>query len=301
MNVKQLSHFLTVLEHGSILKASLRLNLSQPALSKSIASLEDYYGVPLFKRLPRGVEPTAFALALDRHARRILTDFETTRRVLGTIAAGSSGTVTFGTGSSFVAAVGETMSAFSAQWPEVDFTCVTDHANHLRDALLGNRIDFFVGMYNRLVGDDAFDIEPVFADRFIGICSKDHALAGRHVSIDEVREADWIVPELEEAGRTALEAYFIDRAGMLPRFRIMTNSDVIVRQFVADGRMLTVLPEANIGSGQFVGLARFDLDGFTFVRQVGIVRRAKMASSPLLDRFVAAIRDRLHGMIKVLL
>src|SRR5690606_28277321 len=77
MNVKQLNHFLAVLEHGSILKASLRLNLSQPALSKSIAGLEGYFGVPLFKRLPRGVEPTAFALALERHARRILTDFDT--------------------------------------------------------------------------------------------------------------------------------------------------------------------------------------------------------------------------------
>lgn len=298
MNVKQLNHFLAVLEHGSILKASLRLNLSQPALSKSIAGLEGYYGVPLFKRLPRGVEPTAFALALERHARRILTDFDTTRRVLGAIAAGSAGTVTFGTGSSFVAAVGETMSAFSNQWPKVDFTVITDHANHLRDALLGNRIDFFVGMYNRIAGDDAFEIEPVFTDRFIGICSPAHPFAGRQVTIDEVREADWIVPELEEAGRTALEAYFVDRAGMLPRFRIMTNSDVIVRQFIAGGRMLTIVPEANTGTEQFAEFGRFELEGFNFVRQVGIVRRANTASSPLLDRFIAALRERLNRMMR---
>lgn len=296
MNVRQLDHFLAVLEHGSILKASQRLNLSQPALSKSIASLEEYYGVPLFKRLPRGVKPTAFALALDRHARRILADFDTTRRLLGTLAAGSSGTVTFGTGSSFVAAVGETIAEFSADLPGVDFTVVTDHANHLRNALLGNQIDFFVGMCNHLVGDDAFEIEPVFIDRFVGVCSKDHPFANRHVTVDEVRTADWIVPELEEAGRTALEAYFIDRAGMVPRFRIVTNSDLIVRRFVAAGRMLTVLPEANTRTDQFAQFARFDLDGFLFERQVGIVRRANMVSSPLLDRFIAALRDRLHRL-----
>jgi DNA-binding transcriptional LysR family regulator len=296
MNVRQLSHFLAVLEHGSILRASHQLNLSQPALSKSIATLEDHYGVPLFKRLPRGVRPTTFALTLDRHARRILADLETTHRVLATLASGSTGTIAFGTGSSFVTILAEAIADFTAESPNVDFTVVTDHANHLRDALVGNRIDFFVGMCNRLMGDKAFDIEPVFVDRFVGVCSNDHPFAHRRVSFEDVRGAGWIVPELEEAGRAALEAYFVDRAGTMPRFRIVTNSDVIVRRFVATGGMLTVLPEANTGSEQFAQFARFDLEGFLFKRQVGIVRRANVDFSPLLDRFVASVRERLHQM-----
>lgn len=59
INIRQFRHFLAVLETGSFLGASKTMNISQPALSKSIASIESFYNVPLFKRLPRGVEPTA--------------------------------------------------------------------------------------------------------------------------------------------------------------------------------------------------------------------------------------------------
>ncbi|MGV3652494.1 MAG: LysR family transcriptional regulator [Devosia sp.] len=296
MNVRQLMHFLAVLEHASILKASRQLNLSQPALSKSIATLEEHYGVKLFDRQARGVQPTAFALALERHARRILHDVETTRQVLGQLAAGTSGTVALGTGASFVSLVGDVVSEFSASHPDVDFSVVLDHADHLRTALLGNRIDFFVGMYNRLVGDAAFAIEPVFEDRFVGVCARDDDFAGRRVGFREALSRQWVVPELEEAGRSALEAYFIERSGLRPRLRVVTNADAIVRRFVASGGMLTVLPSANTGIDRFAGLDRFELEGFDFTRKVGIVRRQGMISTPLLDRFSSLLRQRLSAL-----
>ena len=114
MNVRQLSHFLAVLESGSMLKASRQLNLTQPALSKSIATLEGIYGVKLFERLARGVQPTAYALALERHARRILDDLQTSQNAVDALASGASGSIAFGTGSSFVAAVSDTIGEFSS-------------------------------------------------------------------------------------------------------------------------------------------------------------------------------------------
>jgi DNA-binding transcriptional LysR family regulator len=276
-----------------MLKASRQLNLSQPALSKSISTLENSYGVTLFKRLARGVQPTASALALERHARRILDDLAASRNVLDALASGASGTVIFGTGVSFVGAVSDTIAEFSERHPGVDFTVVLDHANHLRNALLGNQIDFFVGMYNRLVGDEAFEVDAVFSDRFVGVCSTTDAFAGRRVTSGDAFARDWIVPELEEAGRCALEAYFVERRGARPRFRIVTNSDAIVRDAVIRSGMLTVLPEANTRAIPFAGLALFDLDGFHFERRVGIVRRANMLSTPLLDNFTTLLRTRL--------
>jgi DNA-binding transcriptional LysR family regulator len=296
MNIRQLNHFLAVLESGSLLKASRQLNLSQPALSKSISTLEAAYGVTLFKRVPRGVHPTASALALERHARRILNDLQTSRNVLDALASGASGTVTFGTGASFVSVVNETIAEFSKSYPAVDFAVVLDHADHLRNALLGNQIDLFVGMCNRLVGDEAFEIDPVFSDRFVGVCAVDHPFAGRRVTSDEALGQDWVVPELEEAGRAALEAYFMERRAAHPRFRIVTNADAIVSNAVNSGGMLTVLAEANTLTTTFAGLATFDLEGFGFHRRVGIVRRANMLSTPLLDNFTIHLRNKLDSL-----
>lgn len=91
INIRQFRHFLAVLETGSFLGASKTMNISQPALSKSIASIESFYNVPLFKRLPRGVEPTGFALTLEPHARRILHDVAESRAEMASVAAGSAG------------------------------------------------------------------------------------------------------------------------------------------------------------------------------------------------------------------
>jgi DNA-binding transcriptional LysR family regulator len=300
VNIRQLNHFLAVLESGSMLRASRQLNLSQPALSKSISTLESAYGVTLFRRLARGVQPTASALALERHARRILDDLQASRNVLDALASGASGTVIFGTGASFVAAVSEAIADFSLSHSAVDFTVVLDHANHLRNALLGNQIDFFVGMYNRLIGDEAFDVEPIFSDRFVGVCSSKHSFAGGRVTSKQALEEDWVVPELEEAGRSALEAYFIERRGARPRFRLVTNADAIVRDAVIRSGMLTVMPEATTRAAQFTGLSVFELDGFHFQRRVGIVRRANMMSTPLLDSFTAHLRAKLDVLARMI-
>lgn len=48
MNIEVLEGFLEVVRLGSIAKASERLHISHPALSKQIRKMEQYYGVTLF-------------------------------------------------------------------------------------------------------------------------------------------------------------------------------------------------------------------------------------------------------------
>src|SRR5262249_31824731 len=53
-----------VVESGSMVKAAVRLGLSQPTVSEVIAELEHTFGVRLLDRSPRGVEPTMYGDAL---------------------------------------------------------------------------------------------------------------------------------------------------------------------------------------------------------------------------------------------
>ena len=50
--------FYTVANNGNITKASMELNISQPAISKSIKNLEEQLGGQLFIRTKRGVNLT---------------------------------------------------------------------------------------------------------------------------------------------------------------------------------------------------------------------------------------------------
>lgn len=296
INIRQFRHFIAVLEHGSFLGASKEMNISQPALSKSIRSIESYYDVPLFKRLPRGVQPTAFALTLEPHARRILFDVAESRAEIASVAAGSSGRIAIGSGSSFVGMVSETMHALEQQIPGVRFTVLTDHAHNLRQALLGNRIDFYVGMANNEFDERAFDVKVLFVDRFTGLCRPGHKFEGKAVEPDQLAISEWIFPDLEEPARAALDAYFISHNQVPPKVKITTNAEAVMKRFLSGTDYLGATPLTNIQLPEFQGFGRFTLKGFDFERKVGIVRRKNAQSSPLIDKFIAALSSNIVGL-----
>lgn len=72
MNLRQLTYFVAIAEHGSIHRASQVLHISQPAVSAQIKLLEEELEVQLFERRPDGVLLTPEGRDFLRHAHDIL-------------------------------------------------------------------------------------------------------------------------------------------------------------------------------------------------------------------------------------
>ncbi|WP_028605346.1 LysR family transcriptional regulator [Ottowia thiooxydans] len=72
MDLKQLEHFVAVVERGSISRAAAALHLAQPSVSKQMTLLEKSLGQRLLERTGRGVTPTEAGRALLGHARTML-------------------------------------------------------------------------------------------------------------------------------------------------------------------------------------------------------------------------------------
>ena len=296
INLRQFQHFVAVLESGSFLEAARRMNISQPALSKSIGALEGYYRVKLFERTPRGVRATAFAQALEPHARRTLWDLKLSQDEIAAIAAGSSGTIAVGAGSSFVGSICAAVEEMGKDHANVEFSVITDHATGLRRALLNNRIDFYVGLANNEIGESPYDVELIYADEYIGICAADHPFAGEVVRAQDLRGCEWIMPDLEEPARVALEAFFVAKDEPGPKIKFTTNADLIVRRFLTDGGYLSMTPRTNTFLPEFPAFGRFAIEDFHFERQVGIVQRANLVTTPLQDRFKAILSRKVGEM-----
>ena len=87
----ELKQYLAVAEEGRIIAAAERLSMTQPALTRTVAKLEQRAGGRLFDRLPAGVRLTALGtVALDR-ARRLLRAFADTEEQVGETIAGRGG------------------------------------------------------------------------------------------------------------------------------------------------------------------------------------------------------------------
>ena len=74
MDLQALMYFRTVVEMGTISKASAYLRIAQPALSRHIQRLEHSLGVELLQRSAKGVTPTA----AGRQLLEKTADFEAT-------------------------------------------------------------------------------------------------------------------------------------------------------------------------------------------------------------------------------
>lgn len=76
MTLVQLRHLIALAQTGSFSKAAQAQFLTQPALSRSIRALEDELGMPLFDRVGRRIELTAFGRATLERARQLVSDAE---------------------------------------------------------------------------------------------------------------------------------------------------------------------------------------------------------------------------------
>src|SRR5262245_9323749 len=97
MTLQQLAYFLAAIEHGSFSAAAEANHMAQPSLSEQVRRLEDELGLPLFRRVGRGLVPTAAGDALRPHAERVLAEVEAAREAVVDVRELRGGVATFGT------------------------------------------------------------------------------------------------------------------------------------------------------------------------------------------------------------
>lgn len=96
MTLVQLRHFVALAECGSYVQAAKAVFLTQPALTRSIQSLEDELGGPLFNRLGRRISLTPLGAEVLQRAQRLVSDAEALKQTGKELHAGLSGTLRMG-------------------------------------------------------------------------------------------------------------------------------------------------------------------------------------------------------------
>ena len=97
LKLGELRVFVAVLEHRSFRKASSILHLTQPAVTKAIAGLEEMLEVKLFDRYAHGVEPTVHGLSFAPRAIAIFDELRRAAQDIERVNCGVDGSLRVGT------------------------------------------------------------------------------------------------------------------------------------------------------------------------------------------------------------
>ncbi|WP_398473735.1 LysR family transcriptional regulator, partial [Tardiphaga sp.] len=149
MDFKQINYFMWVFEEGSFSKAAARANVVQSALSMQIRRIEDEFGVLLFNRLARGVEPTEAGRKFYERCIPIARNFAQAQEELSGASelASISGSVRVGLPGSFNRGVlRNVLLPFMERYPDVRLTISEAYTGTLVDWVREGQVDFALGV-----------------------------------------------------------------------------------------------------------------------------------------------------------
>ena len=148
MDLKQLEYFVRVAELGSFTRASIALDIAQPALSRQIRLMEVELRQNLLTRNGRGALPTEAGNLLLKHGRGILHQVELAREELGAVRGALAGRVSIGLPPSLSRLITVPLSrAFKQQLPQAHLTLTEGFSVLMYEGLRVGNLDIAV-LYN---------------------------------------------------------------------------------------------------------------------------------------------------------
>ncbi len=271
--------FLEVAANLSFSKASKALFISQPAVSKQIKILEDQYQLPLFERKGNSILITEAGKKLYRY---LLEAREIEKKIefdLSTISKGESAGGFLKLGASTTIALyilPSVLSGFQQKYPNMDVQLVNRNSENVMNALLDHEIDVgIIEVENKLT---TVSYQHFLNDEVIAVCSSKSNLAGKHLSVDELKT---IPLALRERGSGTLNAllHALNAHHLKPsdlKVKIRLGGTEALKNFLLADECLGFLPRPSIlrelKSGDLVEVPVENLNikrSFYFIRRKG--------------------------------
>lgn len=292
LKLRDLHILRTVADAGSMGRAAKVLAMSQPAVSKGIADLEDAVGVPLLARSPLGVEPTSYGRVLLASSTAVFDDLTRGFREIEFLRDPSMGELEIGCWDPLAAGfAGAVIDRLSRRFSKVMFHVLQgDQVNLLRE-LRERRVELvLIPTLGVLLGADTV-VEPLFDDHHVIIAAQTSKWARRRrLKIADLINESWVLAPANSIGGRYIDAAFQAAGVEPPRARVDTFSIPMHHHLLATGRYLTSLPRSVVLFAKHMSLKALPVEWPAPAREVAIVTLRGRTLSPVAQTFVEELR-----------
>jgi len=291
----RLRAFAAFARQRSFSAAAAELRISQPAVSKHIAELEDALGLKLVDRARRDGALTSAGGFLANHVLRAEALLVQARLGAAQFRESGAGLVAIAASSlTGTYLLPELIAEFQHSNPGVRVTLQMGSALQAIELLRSHRAE--LGFVAGAVGAPEIETEPLLEYDVIVVGKP--ALAPRRPSRDSLEKLTWISREEGSATRVSSDAG-LAQLGIAPRRRLELPSNEALVHALKSGYGIAAISRYVVAAEVQAGsLAVIRIRGWNVRNVVSVLRARDAALTPSADRFLTFVRARLGKMAR---
>ncbi|AMX02133.1 LysR family transcriptional regulator [Microbulbifer thermotolerans] len=291
MEIQWLKAFLATAEQGSVSEAAEQLHLTQPAVSKRLAALEQQLDTPLFDRIGRRLRLTDAGRALLPRARHILNEVSDAERELRALGSHVSGSLRIATSHHVgLHHLPPVLKTFSARYPDVALDIDFLDSEQAYEALAAGEYELAV-VTLALKDYPNLEARVIWPDPCVVVAAPDHPLAQMPVlDIADLARYPAILPDLNTYTGRLIKREF-DARGLKLTAKLATNYLETIKMMAGVGLGWSVLPRTLVDDS----LAELPVAKLHILRNLGVINhRARTLSNAAsaLQQLLLATADQ---------
>lgn len=244
MELRQLQHFLAVVDDGNFHRAAEKVNLTQQAVSKSIAQLETNLGVRLLDRTRQSVALSPFGELLLPHARTVDAEIRRFQDNLATMLGAKTGIVRVGATPTLLhQLLPQALASLHAARPQVRIHVDSGDYDRLSGALVRGELDLVLSTEPADTADALIAIERLCEDHNVIVARAQHPLAkSRAARPKDLARYPWLaISNFPKAEQDFKSLFATDRIKP-PDAALSTGSVIFALNWLERSDFLCLLP-----------------------------------------------------------
>lgn len=216
-------------EYRNVKRVAAYMNVTQPAVSKTLAGLESGIGIKLFHRSSRGMEPTVLGASLIRHSREILLQLHDAQTELREMSEGRISRITIGALPTSSVVI---IPRFIARMESVASSTIRvaeGTMDRLLPMLRAGDADFVFGLLPHAPMQAEFGTELMIEDPIVVAARRAHPLVRvQKLSWDDVAQFPMILPPPTATTRFPIESLMSHQKVTMKAHRVETVSTMAI-------------------------------------------------------------------------